>query len=749
LNKNHLPLIEAATIKQHIMTDRKNKDTAAERSGRLLETLLKEQPKLKELFTHADSPDEAIESLKAWVKTAVADKEHVLAFYEERETGRKAFEKLDWQEVAAIRILDYADNNGRQFEDLNLRGKTITSRPFDHLYYAIKTGNSDAGEDYFADMLHLFRQFSGSSRLEKPDRAKIEAWMDRHPSGLDSDIKKMREVNKKRILSIIIKRIDTGEITSNRYHFEPEMTWEQKYQRALEWWDTSHFHLKFAVRSPELLNEMLGFSLSSKTLDVMERARNKKIPVFVNPYYLSLLNVNAPADKAGIDLAIRDYVFMSNELVDEYGHIVAWEKEDIVEPGKPNAAGWLLPSYRNIHRRYPEVAILIPDTAGRACGGLCVSCQRMYEFQSGHLNFNLDKLAPKETWPEKLRKLLKYYEEDAQLRDILITGGDALMSSNKSIRLMLDEVYEMAVRKKQANEKLTNGNKRAEMLRIRLGTRLPVYLPQRITPELIEILSTFKEKASEIGFAQFVIQTHFETAMEVTPEVKKGIDALLSAGWIVTNQQVFTAAAARRGHTAKLRKVLNDIGVLTYYTFSVKGFSENKHNFATNARAMQEQIEEKAIGKVPKHLYHHFIDQILDGSQMVEKINQVRSQAGIPFLGTDRNVLNMPGVGKSLSFRTIGITEDGRRILEFDHDPNRTHSPVVDQMGKVVIIESKSIADFIRQLDEMGEDISEYETLYGYSIGATEKRFPLYSYPEYDFDATDEVTNFEMETINT
>jgi len=74
---------------------------------------------------------------------------------------------------------------------------------------------------------------------------------------------------------------------------------------------------------------------------------------------------------------------------------------------------------------------------------------------------------------------------------------------------------------------------------------------------------------------------------------------------------------------------------------------------------------------------------------------------------------------------------------------------VVDQMGKVVIIESKSIADFIRQLDEMGEDISEYETLYGYSIGATEKRFPLYSYPEYDFDATDEVTNFEMETINT
>ena len=59
----------------------------------------------------------------------------------------------------------------------------------------------------------------------------------------------------------------------------------------------------------------------------------------------------------------------SKQLIDEYNHIVAWEKEDLVKPGKPNAAGWLLPNDHNIHRRYPEVAILIPDTMGRACGG--------------------------------------------------------------------------------------------------------------------------------------------------------------------------------------------------------------------------------------------------------------------------------------------------------------------------------------------------------------------------------------------
>lgn len=58
------------------------------------------------------------------------------------------------------------------------------------------------------------------------------------------------------------------------------------------------------------------------------------------------------------------------ELVDTYGSIKAWEKEDMVVADEPNAAGWLLPEGHNIHRRYPEVAILIPDSMGRACGGL-------------------------------------------------------------------------------------------------------------------------------------------------------------------------------------------------------------------------------------------------------------------------------------------------------------------------------------------------------------------------------------------
>jgi lysine 2,3-aminomutase len=175
------------------------------------------------------------------------------------------------------------------------------------------------------------------------------------------------------------------------------------------------------------------------------------------------------------------------------------------------------------------------------------------------------------------------------------------------------------------------------MLRVRLGTRLPVYLPQRITDELIEILSEFKEKASAIGIKQFVIQSHFESAMEVTPEAKEGIQKLISAGWIVTNQQVFTAAASRRGHTAKLRKVLNEIGVLPYYTFSVKGFMENYHNFATNARSMQEQFEEKRYGLVSQGNYEKIRKFPEDSPNMVQNIRKLLEEEDMPFLGTDRN----------------------------------------------------------------------------------------------------------------
>jgi lysine 2,3-aminomutase len=712
------------------------------KSHRLLKTLLKENPKLEEIMRNSKNEVEACVGVRNWVLEELRERPQALAYYEAEHPDRAAFEALTWGDLAAIRLLDYVDNDGRDFIDLNLRGAIAVSTPIRQLWLAVNRGTGGAKPEFFWDMLHLFRQFTGRARRRRPTRDEVESWMERYPSGLDPRIVALRDENRDRILNLIIDRLDRGEIRSQKFTFDDGMSREEKLERALEWWDDPQFHLRFAVRSPELLNEMLGNSLDPDTMQVLYQARDAGIPFFVNPYYLSLLHVRVPYFAIGADLAMRHYVVYSSQLVEEFGHIRAWEKEDEVEPGKPNAAGWLLPPYDNVHRRYPDVAILIPDTTGRACGGLCASCQRMYGFQQGQLDFDLDKLAPKKSWPQKLGELMKYFEEDSQLRDILITGGDALMSTDSALKRLLDAIYEMASAKREANA--GRERKYAEIVRVRLGTRLLSYLPQRVTPELVAILREFREKASEIGVRQFVIQTHVESPMEVTPESRDAVARLLSAGWIVTNQLVFTAAASRRGHTAKLRVVLNEAGVLPYYTFVVKGYRENSFNYAPVARVVQEEVEEKVIGRVPDR-YHDAIRRLPDRADtVVRQVSELRGRACIPFLATDRSVLNLPAVGKSLTFRVIGITRYGRRILEFDHDRTRAHSPIIDRMGKVIVIESKSISEYLRQLTDMGEDVSEYEDVYGYSIGQTEPRMPLYEYPGYDYEVTDEVTNLEL-----
>lgn len=724
-----------------------DKITITPKAEKLLLQLLEENKHFASLIIEAKSPGAANKAVYKWVSDWVKNG-HTNAwdYFRYNKRGRKVYHALTWREVGAIRLMDYVINAGRVFENLNKPIKQSISDPIHLIWIAYHKGKGGAKPEFFLDMIHLLRQFTGSEKRVKPTKKKVMEWMERHPSGLEPEIISIREENRDRILKVIIKYIDSGVFKSSSFLFESGISESKKLDIAREWWNDYKFHLKFAIKTPELLNEMLDYSLDPDTMILLSEAREAGIPFFINPYYLSLLNVNAPFKYRSADLVIRDYVIYSKELISEFGNIVAWEKEDKVETGKPNFAGWLLPNDNNIHRRYPEVAILIPDTVGRACGGLCVSCQRMYDFQKGRLNFNLDKLQPHESWEDKLHWLLKYFESDSQLRDILITGGDALMNSDKSLRQILDAVYEMACNKIELNKSKPEGEKHAVMQRVRLGTRLPVYIPQRVTDSLVDILIEFKDKASKIGIKQFVIQTHFVSPMEVTPVVCEAIRKLNSAGWSVVNQMVFTAAASRRGYSSKLRKILNDCGVLAYYTFSVKGFMENYHNFATNERAIQEQVEEKVFGRVPVSESEAIHSIPLNASTTKKQINAIRRRNKIPFLGTDRNVMNLPAVGKSLTFRTVGITRRGRRILEFEHDFNRNHSPIIEKMGRVNIIESKPVQKYLDQMEAMGEDPEDYKAVWGYSIGETETSSPLYEYPEFDFNVTEKITNLDIKS---
>lgn len=611
------------------------------------------------------------------------------------------------------------------------------------LLHGFLTGNlenTDMATDVFIDLFFLFQRLD-KPEIPLPSPQRIKSRTERWPTGLDEDVMEIRAQNKERILHVLIQKLENRRTGSTRFRFDEGLSYEEKYDLVSKWWNDFRFHLSMAVKSPSELNRMLGNSLSSETMYLLSRARKKGMPFFATPYYLSLLNINGDGYN---DEAIRSYILYSPRLVETYGNIRAWEREDVVEAGKPNAAGWLLPDGHNIHRRYPEVAILIPDTMGRACGGLCASCQRMYDFQSERLNFEFETLRPKESWDKKLRRLMSYFEEDTQLRDILITGGDALMSQNKTLRNILEAVYRMAARKRKANLERPDGEKYAELQRVRLGSRLPAYLPMRINDELVEILREFKEKASAIGVKQFIIQTHFQTPLEVTSEAREAIAKILSAGWLITNQLVYTVAASRRGHTTRLRQILNSLGVVCYYTFSVKGFNENYAVFTPNSRSLQEQHEEKIYGQLTREQADELYASLEKGEDTARRIRRFMKKHHLPFLATDRSVLNLPAIGKSMTFKLVGITEAGKRILRFDHDGTRRHSPIIGKMGQIFIVENKSVAAYLRQLGKMGEDPDDYATIWAYTEGETEPRFSLYEYPDFEFRMTERMSNLQV-----
>lgn len=697
-------------------------------------------PVLIDIFYYSASYEVAFEKIKVIVYQEIEGNINIQNYLQDNQ-NQSLLNLLMVSDYAWIRLKDYVDYSG---ENLPLDGEimvNVRNQPFYHLWLLYQKKQTTIHVDFLEDFKALFQQLKQHHKPIRHEKYIVEQWMQRHASGLDSNVQDLRKKNKARIISVLIRLISNSPKQNSKYYFDLEDGYNEKYQKVEAWWNNYHFHMKYAVRDPELLNEMLDFSLTDDEMKLFQRAQQKDIPFFINPYYLSLILVRPPEALQYADKTLRDYIFYSEDMVNEFGNIVAWEKEDRVEKGKPNAAGWLLPNSHNIHRRYPDVAIFIPDTMGRTCAGLCVSCQRMYDFQRGNLGFDLEKLKPKSNWNDRLQELMNYFEFDTQLKDILITGGDSLMSSTANLQSILDAVYEMALQKKLANLERPSGSKYAEIQRIRLGTRIPSYLPQRIDDNLIDVLRRFRLKAQKAGIKEFLVQVHFESPMELNSESALALQKLRSTKWLIVNQQVFTAAASRRGYAARLRQMLNEQGVIPYYTFSVKGFRENRFNYAPNARAVQELSEEKSIGLSIRQ--KDWANDIKALAASDGYLTSFLEKQDAPFLATDRNVFNLPGVGKSMSYRVVGLTADGCRILMFNYDHARHHSPVVNLSHKVFVVESKSIASYLKQLSEMGENINDYSNLYDYSISLTESQSEVFNYPKKSPETTDKYSNFQ------
>jgi lysine 2,3-aminomutase len=235
---------------------------------RILLTILDENPVLDRILRNAASETEAMDMINEWILPRLKKNPAAEAFYKGKNHNHELFQQLDWEDFAAIRLLEYIDHAGESYPDQNIHGELAVTHPIKMMWLATNRGIGGAKPDFFLDMLELFRQLNGILKPDIPTREHVEEWMDRYPSGLEPKIADLRKENRDRIIRILIEKIDGGEIKSRRYTFEPGLSQHQKENLMNSWWNENRFHLSFAVRSPELLNELLDYSLDPDTMDI-------------------------------------------------------------------------------------------------------------------------------------------------------------------------------------------------------------------------------------------------------------------------------------------------------------------------------------------------------------------------------------------------------------------------------------------------------------------------------------------------
>ena len=241
----------------------------------------------------------------------------------------------------------------------------------------------------------------------------------------------------------------------------------------------------------------------------------------LSPYYMALVMCDQP--HGGI---WKQAIPSKLEITDTNGN------------DDPMAEGWTSPA-PGVTRRYPDRMII---NVTNKCAMFCRHCQR-------RRNIGIkDSNKPRSV----LEAALKYVRENEEIRDVLITGGDALLLSNQTLDWLLGGLHSIP---------------HVEIKR--LGTRTPVTLPQRITPELCAVLEKYPP---------IYINTQFNNPLEVTPEAKKACDMLVKAGVVLGNQAVLLQGINNNPYVMKkLNQELLKIRVRPYYIFHAKNVKGTSH----------------------------------------------------------------------------------------------------------------------------------------------------------------------------
>lgn len=282
-------------------------------------------------------------------------------------------------------------------------------------------------------------------------------------------------------------------------------------------WNNWHWQINNRICSAETLSKILP--LSDDEIQNIKKVESS-YRWAISPYYASLIDPQNPQDPIR-KIAIPDIkeLCASGEAdpMDEAGH---------------NPAGV-------ITRRYPDRLII---NVTNACGSYCRHCQRRRNISTQDFVTGYNKIA----------QSIQYVKEHHEIRDVLITGGDPLTLEDNVLIKLVAEIRSIP---------------HVEIIRI--GTRVPVVIPQRITEELV------------VGLKQYhpiYINIQFNHPQEITPQSSYVCKLLADNGFVLGNQMVLLNGVNDNKYIVQLlNQSLLKIRVRPYYIFHAKNIIGTTH----------------------------------------------------------------------------------------------------------------------------------------------------------------------------
>ncbi len=284
-------------------------------------------------------------------------------------------------------------------------------------------------------------------------------------------------------------------------------------------WNSWKWQLKNSITNIKQLEQFVNLSENElkPIVDI-----NNSLPLRITPYYASLISRDNP------DQALRRTVIPNlDELIKTQGEASDPLSEEHDSP------------VQNIVHRYPDRALFLVTGF---CSTYCRYCTRSHMVAKDKCHFGI------EAWKEGLQ----YIREHKEIRDVLISGGDALTMPDTHIEYLLASLKQIS-----------------HLEFVRIGTKVPAVLPQRITKPLINILKKYHPLWMSI---------HFTHPDEITREVKEACERLADAGIPLGSQTVLLKGINDDVETMKaLMHALLKIRVRPYYLYQCDPILGSSH----------------------------------------------------------------------------------------------------------------------------------------------------------------------------